>query len=997
MRAGELEYAHGNAAQEGEGAQAYAAGVHLYALAADRWAEIGRTRDEAHALYAAAKINYWSVYDWHGASDLAAKAATAYRLSGEHALRANALLLQAKALTEVLNERDDKESLLNEVAELLEQSYSVHERLGNTRELAEIRYFNALSNLNAGRLEQARDFYALAAQLYAKSEDWPKQRNVLLDLAVIDIDLGNTDAAIEALDELLAENEARHPDASDKDNFTATVLDQLGAAHRADANIDEALNAFSAARDIHAAVGDLHGKSESLRGIAAVYVDSGDLVSARDFLRQAEEAARTANNGRVLSAVQTTLGNIAYSDGDYESARTFYSNALDLAPEGAPVRVYRQLLLAKAYLKSHEYLKARELARAALHGAESAEALRYRGDALQEIGRSHLAQQDARSAIDPLESALSVYRDLDLSDGQADVLNALALALAQLATGVSDRPSRSSILNDAVSRSEEALKNVEALLGTVSAPELRAYYAATRQGYYETHIELLMDLQANTDDPSSEFIAAALATSERARARMTLDLLNEASVDLQQSVDPKVADERRRLLNQLAVLQSRRDSLLVRSGQATSGELAELSTQLAAAKNELDLLEVKLRRTSARYKALTSPATLTFGRLQELVGDDSVLLQYSLGEQKSFVWVVTQDSIRVVELADRATIEVAAQHAFARLQVLDSGAGARAEESQTLQEISRLVIDPVASLISDRRLLVVADGALHYLPFQVLTIETDGRPVRLMETHEVVALPSMSVLEVLRSRASARPNKSLAVFADPVFERSDPRFPAGVEAAVHDAKGPGTDSSFLTRSSLTGYLARLPGTRIEATEIAELVAGEEPFVATGFRASRAEVLGHDLSEYRYLHFATHGEVNAEIPALSALVFSRFDEQGNEQNGYLRLHDIYNLDINADLVVLSACRTALGADIRGEGLIGLTQGFFYAGARSLLISLWNVPDRATAELMQRFYRQMLEYGSSPAGALREAQRSMAADQQWADPYFWGAFKLLGDWK
>jgi CHAT domain-containing protein len=253
----------------------------------------------------------------------------------------------------------------------------------------------------------------------------------------------------------------------------------------------------------------------------------------------------------------------------------------------------------------------------------------------------------------------------------------------------------------------------------------------------------------------------------------------------------------------------------------------------------------------------------------------------------------------------------------------------------------------------------------------------------------------MSVLAALRDReTAARPRRSIAIFADPVFDRTDARLRAAtadavtVPAIAGPAPPPGP--------SLTGSLPRLPGTRAEARSVAALVADEEPLVALGFEASRGRVMGRDLGDYRILHFATHGKVDRKSPALSALVLSRFDPEGRPLDGYLRLHDIYRLNINADLVVLSACETGLGTDINGEGLVGLAQGFLYAGARSLLISLWSVPDRATYQLMTRFYGHLIEDGLRPAAALRRAQLSMASERRWRDPYFWGAFILLGDW-
>jgi CHAT domain-containing protein len=364
---------------------------------------------------------------------------------------------------------------------------------------------------------------------------------------------------------------------------------------------------------------------------------------------------------------------------------------------------------------------------------------------------------------------------------------------------------------------------------------------------------------------------------------------------------------------------------------------------------------------------------------------------------------VANDFVEAIELADRATIEMATQRVLNSLRTLDYLPAARAEEQDALTDLSSLILQPLVEPIGDRRLIVVADGALTYLPFQVLPLLRNGAVNRLLEDREVVALPSMSVLAALRNREDTEPpTKWLAAFADPVFEKTDPRL---ANIVGNDDAGRDSDvlaRSLLTRSSLTGPLSRLSYTLQEATAIADLVPDEavseaDPLVAVGFEASRDKVLGSALGDYRFLHFATHGKVDTEIPALSALVLSRFDENGEAQDGYLRLHDIFNMKLNADLVVLSACQTGLGTNILGEGLVGLTQGFLYAGARSLLVSLWDVPDRATAELMTLFYGQILEHGLSPAAALRNAQQSMSSDRRWSDPYYWGAFTLSGDWQ
>ena len=191
-------------------------------------------------------------------------------------------------------------------------------------------------------------------------------------------------------------------------------------------------------------------------------------------------------------------------------------------------------------------------------------------------------------------------------------------------------------------------------------------------------------------------------------------------------------------------------------------------------------------------------------------------------------------------------------------------------------------------------------------------------------------------------------------------------------------------------------LNRLPLTADEASAILGLVPEDQGFGALGFDASRDAILSGRLADYRIIHLATHGIIDARYPELSALAFSQFDATGAARDGFLTLHDIFGLKLNADLVVLSACETALGREVRAEGLLGLTQGFMHAGARSLLVALWPVSDRATAELMKAFYRYMLNEGLRPPEALRRAQQSIAAQRRWRDPYFWAAFTLVGDW-
>ena len=312
---------------------------------------------------------------------------------------------------------------------------------------------------------------------------------------------------------------------------------------------------------------------------------------------------------------------------------------------------------------------------------------------------------------------------------------------------------------------------------------------------------------------------------------------------------------------------------------------------------------------------------------------------------------------------------------------------------------------------------------LQYVPFAALPVprgtesgvETlqasktnkDSRPATpdsglpLIADHEIVTLPSGSVLAVLRRETAGRkaPPKTVAVFADPVFDSNDPRIATSSRSRVTTTQETGPTSDVLRSASESGLkdFVRLRFSRQEAEEIEGLAAGNKGLKALDFEANRATATGAELRQYRIVHFATHGLINNQHADLSGIVLSLVNQQGQPQNGFLRLYDIYNMNLQADLVVLSACQTALGKEIKGEGLVGLTRAFMYAGSPRVVASLWQIDDRATAELMRRFYQGMLADGLRPAAALRAAQVSMWKDKRWGAPRYWAAFTLQGEWK
>jgi CHAT domain-containing protein len=350
---------------------------------------------------------------------------------------------------------------------------------------------------------------------------------------------------------------------------------------------------------------------------------------------------------------------------------------------------------------------------------------------------------------------------------------------------------------------------------------------------------------------------------------------------------------------------------------------------------------------------------------------------------------------------------------------------ADAEYPHAATALSKMLLGPVAGLLGRKRLLVVPDGALEYLPFAALTIpgqtataHPQGAPrprpspapfvppfVPLMVEHEVTSIPSASTLAVLRREfdGRAQAEKVVAVFADPVFDKADERInkepsSGGTRAEVVAGGTELIADSDVEAQSAAGALPlpRLPYTRQEAEAILALAPSTGRKAALGFEANRAAAMSEDLIKYRIIHFATHSFLDSTHPELSGIALSMLDRQGKPQNGFLRAHEVFNLKLGAELVVLSGCRTGLGKEVKGEGLYGMTRGFMYAGSKRVVVSLWDVQDQATARLMSDFYRGLLgSKRSHAAAALRAAQIAIWREGRWQAPYYWAGFVLQGE--
>ena len=620
----------------------------------------------------------------------------------------------------------------------------------------------------------------------------------------------------------------------------------------------------------------------------------------------------------------------------------------------------------------------------------------YTASTLINLGLRYESLGQKEKALDYFTQALKLRQIINDERGMANVLFYIARVER-------DRGN----LSAARKPIEAALELVEQLRTKVASQQLRATFFASVQQFREFYIDLLMRL--HKENPAPQLAAAAFNASETGRARSLLVLLSEANAEIHRGVDPKLLERKRSLEESIS---TNADNQARRFSERSPEERAADAEELASLTTEYDQVEARIRETSPQYAALIQPAPLKLEEIQKQVLDtETLLLEYSLGEQKSFLWAVTPDSIKTYELPNRAVVEPLARRVYelltARNQRVSNEtleqrrqrlASADAEYLKAAANLSQTILGPAAAELKNKRLLIVSDGVLQFVPFAGLPDPVNARP--LMVDHELVTAPSTAVVALLRQETTNRKPapKTLAVFADPVFSDNDPRvLTARLAHASRDEKTNGADAVRSASEVGLSDLRRLRFSRQEADEITRYATNALKLEAVDFKATRALATSAELSQYQIVHFATHGLINNTHPELSGVVLSLVDENGRPQNGFLRLYDLYNLKLSADLVVLSACQTALGKEVRGEGLVGLTRGFMYAGAPRVVASLWQIDDRATAEFMKRFYEGMLGQKLRPAAALRAAQASMSRDSRWHQPHYWAAFTLQGEWK
>jgi CHAT domain-containing protein/uncharacterized protein HemY len=995
----------------------------------------------------------WEEDSLRRAAEEYASAAALWGSTGDRSAEA-AALNGIGELHFILNEYD---KALDFFAKAFARSRAAGDRRGEQEALNNIGYVYVYRGRNSQALAHFERALTYRARPGRADDDNDRrvEAQTLNNMGEVYYSLGNLNKALGLFNRALA----LWNDAADRKGQALAHLN-IGYTYYDMGDTRAASDCYERSLSLWRAVNDRRGEALSSTALGGVRSFRGEKQSALDLHEQAASSLRAIGDHMGEASALNGVGRVYEEMNQPETALDKYGRALQLYQliGNRDYEALNEYYIGRVYRSTGDLQQALTHYRLSLATAKSVGDRRLVAYALKDIGTIYGTMGERQRALSQYLRVLSLYRDFGDRRGQAHTLNSMgllsdaagewrlalgyyrrALPLYQSAVDLGGeaatryniaRAARASgELDEALSQIKAAIEIVEAMRVQVASYELRSSYFASVHQYYGFYVDLLIQLHER--DPSAGYAATALGVNESALARSLNELLTEAKVDIRQGVPADLLERERALQEQLSTRAKYQARL--RNDRRTEGEAATIEQEIRALTTEYQEVQARIREQSPRYAALVRPQPLSVADIQsKLLDDETVLLEYALGEEHSHLWVVTNSSVAHYALPGRAVLEKSAREVYDLLTARQTVPReplaeyerrveqADADYWNRASELSRMLLGQAAPLLESKRLLVVPDGALQYIPFEALpappqvSVESQsggatsvaGEPEPLLLRHEVVSLPSASTLASLRQdvAAAAPERKLVAVLADPVFDLDDPRvIPHGNSLTnTVGARLRGVELRNALRDSNVGrggdgsVIPRLPSSQNEAESIISAAPRGEGMVVTGFDASRARAISGELGQYRIVHFATHGFINNEHPELSGIVLSLVNERGDPEDGFLQLHDIYNLKLSADLVVLSACSTGLGKEIKGEGLVGLTRGFMYAGSRSVMASLWKVEDHATAELMGHFYDGLLKDGLPPPAALRAAKEAMWRKRRWHSPFFWAAFELQGEY-
>jgi len=750
-------------------------------------------------------------------------------------------------------------------------------------------------------------------------------------------------------------------------------------------------------------------------GLSTGKVSVAAPTSAATALLEAKKELDEYRVSIVYSSYELGMGRLSFAENDLEGAKKHFENALEATSSSlagvaklGQVRRFRaaaRTSLGDIALKQGKFKDAIKFYNDAKKGAQDDKRLDLMWPAQRGLGRSSWLQaaqeKDAKKALTLRESALSNYR--------------------------------------------ESLGTIETLRqGSLRADESRTTFLASIKDVFDeaASANSSMALIATPDTGTQlsgkalEYAGEAFRINEQSRARSLLDLLTETDAAITEGVPADLLKRKQENLDRQQDIADILTGVNV-SKEELKKKPSELDEELEKLQTEYEEIENQIRTASPRYATLTANKPLTLAEVQQNVLDDqTALLEYALQTDESYLFVATKGGVSLFKLPGRANVEKLAMDLRAQLipsklqrrivgidvAEANRGLGVATTAPEDVapfiaasNALYKAVLEPAAGLIGEKRIMVVADGALNYIPFEVLLKTADSGDFSslgyLVKSNEIIYAPSASVVGAIKQQRTKATGRAMLIIADPVFNSNDARAqkktgtPAndaevrglGIQSALADVAG--STAPAASNGTMEGLpLARLNGTRVEADQISKLAkaSGGQADVWLDLDANEDNLGVRDISKYRVIHIATHGLLNAERPQFTGVVLSLVGNKTHD--GFVRTDEVFNLRLGSPLVMLSACETGLGKEKRGEGVMGLTRAFMYAGAPTVGVSLWSVADKSTADLMTDFYKRLLSTGegTTSSSALRGAQLALISGKKYSAPFYWAPFVLVGDW-
>ncbi|MCI0443601.1 CHAT domain-containing protein [bacterium] len=888
-----------------------------------------------------------------------------------------------------------------------EKALGLHEESGNRKGIAEALHTIGIACFYLGQNDKTLEVGNRALRIFQEIGDQRGSATVLNLLGGTEVSLGNNQEGIKYFEKTL-EIAKQIKDLK----IIQVVQNNIAGIWWDEGNYDKALEHLHQSLKIAQEIGDKSSIAESWGNIGLILSQQGRYAEAMVSLQKQLKITEEIGSKDSTALCLQRIAEVRRSLGDSSAALQNLQECLRISQNSGHKWITCGCLegIGYVYEEQSKYAEALEQHRKALRLREEIKDKRGVAMSYDSIGGALRKLGKYDESISYYQKSLKSLEDLGDQGRMASAYAGLALTQYEKGAFVETQQSlteairiseergipeslwrslhlRGKIQNDSGKKAEAiqsmklAIDVIEGLRSQVASGEERTSYFQSKVDVYHNLIHLMV-----TEGKSAE----ALQYAEQSRARSFLDLLAEAKIDPQGALPPDLRERKKRLQSKYSMIQKR-----IRSESETQlkshERLAELNEELKGLEEEFRILKRDIRIETPQYAELSYPQAPGLRQIQELLNDETALMEYTIGKHSSYLFTVTKRGLNIFELPDETEISNKVQELRSILQsadpLMEKLGGLSSRFSKVGFDLYNGLIQPAESSLSGiTHLLIVPDGILNYLPFEVLLRKDSSQTPfskmpYLLNEYQIRYVPSAAVLAAIQTREHhiVKDRKAMLAFAN----SSDDSETGQIRGSKSDVY------SFLKIIDLPN----LPYARIEVQQISKLYRDENVTTFFGQDATEGNVKQTQLDQYRKIHFAVHGLVHQEKPELSSLVMS-LNEDENE-DGYLMMREIFDLKLNSDLVVLSACKSGTGQNVRGEGVINLARAFIYAGTKSVIVSLWNVADQSTANLMKSFYQKMELKRMNPTVALTETKREMSRSEKYSHPYYWATFVLIGD--